>query len=594
MTLRKVTRSISRTCSRAELRLFGPAIWGLLLVVPTLVAVDCVIAMSSSAGEVLIHVVQPVSSKMILPTTFPLPGEPSQIIDIVACRGEYEPASFAVRPLVRDISGLLVEGTDLDGTSGTISRDNIDIRIVKAWFQGGGGWETIEQTHLLRKLSLVPELLLKDDHLVKVDQKGKRNQILLDFPSGPRYVSPNDLASANEQLIVPAHAFPVRDTTQLQPVDIPKNETRQFWITLHIPHAAKSGTYTGKIFLKEQGVIIGGFDLNVTVPPFDLAAPSITYSLYYRGQLSDKPTISSELKSRTQFEAELRDMMAHGVTNPTIYQPLDRKQLNDVLTLRESVGMLPDKLFYLGTGTGKPTTTKELDGLSKRIEYLLNIPAVRRFPEIYIYGIDEAKGDRLASQLQAWQLVHRMGVKVFTAGYKGTFDKVGAMLDLIVFAGRPNLDEMQKFHAAGNKVFSYANPQVGPENPYIFRKNYGIGLWRNGYDGAMTYAYQHSAGFIWDDCDHLKWRDHVFAYPTLDGVIDTLAWEGFREGVDDVRYITTLENSLADVKSSHRAIKQGLIEEVDKFLDELRGYKSNDLDGMRRRIVSYIIQLDSK
>ncbi|MCA9467339.1 MAG: hypothetical protein KC643_18105 [Nitrospira sp.] len=541
----------------------------------------------------MIHVVQPVSSKKILPTTFPLPGAPSQVIDIVASRGEYEPASFAVRPLARDIAGLLIEGTDLVGSSGTLSRDAIDIRIVKAWFQGGGGWESIEQTRLGNGFTLVPELLLKDDRLVKVDHDAKDNHIRLEFSHSARYVLANELASAKDRLIVPADVFPVRDASQLQPVDIPRNEARQFWITLHVPATAKPGDYTGKIFLKENGVIIGNLDLHVTVLPFDLAEPSLTYSIYYRGQLSDRPTISSELKSRTQFEAELRNMIAHGVNNPTVYQRLDRNQLNDVLAIREGVGMDLNSLFYLGTGTGNPTTAEGLRELRGRIQYLLNVPAVSRFRETYVYGIDEAKDEKLASQLKAWNVTRSLGAKVFVAGYRGTFEKVGSMLDLLVLPGRPNHDEMKKFHAAGSKVFSYANPQAGPENPHIFRKNYGINLWRNGYDGVMTYAYQDSMGFIWNDFDHSRWRDHVFAYPTVDGVIDTLAWEGFREGVDDVRYITTLEKSLAKLKSSSFEGKYWVILEADNFLNELRGYTGEDMDGMRRRIVSYIIQLDT-
>ena len=36
------------------------------------------------------------------------------------------------------------------------------------------------------------------------------------------------------------------------------------------------------------------------------------------------------------------------------------------------------------------------------------------------------------------------------------------------------------------------------------------------------------------------YRDHVFAYPTSNGVIDTIQWEGWREGVDDTRYVATL------------------------------------------------------
>ena len=31
---------------------------------------------------------------------------------------------------------------------------------------------------------------------------------------------------------------------------------------------------------------------------------------------------------------------------------------------------------------------------------------------------------------------------------------------------------------------------------------------------------------------------------TVDGVIDTIAWEGYREGVDDVRYVTTLQKAI--------------------------------------------------
>ena len=56
----------------------------------------------------------------------------------------------------------------------------------------------------------------------------------------------------------------------------------------------------------------------------------------------------------------------------------------------------------------------------------------------------------------------------------------------------------------------------------------------------MNYAYQHAADDIWNDFDHDRYRDHVFAYPTSDGVIDTVQWEGFREAVDDVRYADKL------------------------------------------------------
>ncbi|GAH00483.1 unnamed protein product, partial [marine sediment metagenome] len=67
--------------------------------------------------------------------------------------------------------------------------------------------------------------------------------------------------------------------------------------------------------------------VEITVLPFQLAAPMLEYSIYYRGKLTadGRGTITSEGKSREQFAAEMRDMVAHGVVNPTIYQRYDER-----------------------------------------------------------------------------------------------------------------------------------------------------------------------------------------------------------------------------------------------------------------------------
>ena len=69
----------------------------------------------------------------------------------------------------------------------------------------------------------------------------------------------------------------------------------------------------------------------------------------------------------------------------------------------------------------------------------------------------------------------------------------------------------------------------------------------------MNFAYQFRyGGSVWNDYDHASYRDHVYAYPSIDGVIDTIQWEGFREGVDDTRYVASLikkEGSATSAKS---------------------------------------------
>lgn len=546
-------------------------------------------AETSNLGPVLVHVVNPISGEPVLPNTFPLPGEVSTAVNLVACRGEYEPASFVIRPMVRDLENLKFSVSDLIADHATIPSSQVDLRFVKVWFQAGGGWNTIGLSHKGKTRVLVPELLLKDDGLVQVDEKSKTNFLKLKFSSGAKLVSVSEPAALRSRTVTSVAEFPIHDSAETQSITIPRAEAKQLWVTVHVPPDAADGTYKGTITLTDNKGLLGNLEISLTVLPVDLRAPRIEYSIYYRGTLSEVPSISSEKKGETQFLAELRNMLAHGVGNPTVYQSLDKVGLRRTLEMRRRVGLDASTLFYLGTGTGNPKTPDELDGLRRRLKALKQITEEQGIENAYLYGIDEAKGKKLVSQRKAWQLVRNEGVKVFTAGYAEAFPVVGDLLDLLVMAGKLQKTQAENFHSAGHKIFSYANPQTGPENPEIFRRNYGLELWRNHYDGAMPYAYQDSMGFIWNDFDHARYRDHNFTYPTADGVIDTLAWEGFREGVDDVRYITTLEAMLERFPKPLAPDAQ----KAKRFVDNLQANLPSNLEEVRTTIIQHLLRLSS-
>ena len=112
----------------------------------------------------------------------------------------------------------------------------------------------------------------------------------------------------------------------------------------------------------------------------------------------------------------------------------------------------------------------------------------------------------------------------------------------------------------------------------------------------MTLGYQWAYGHIWNDFDSKRFRDHCFAYPTANGVVGTIQWEGFREGVDDVRYINTLEMAIARAGMTNTARK------ASKWLQSLKrnarqkvSWKAQklpeDLDQIRSQAVSFIKQL---
>ena len=165
------------------------------------------------------------------------------------------------------------------------------------------------------------------------------------------------------------------------------------------------------------------------------------------------------------------------------------------------------------------------------------------------------------------------------------------ILDLVIVPSEPNATLAAKYHSYGHKIYSYCNPQTIPEYPHEFRTNFGLLLWQRDYDGAMDYAYQHSSGDIWNDFDNEEYRDHVFAYPTMNGSIDTIQWEGFREGVDDVRYLTTLQNTISTAK------KQGKnTSAAESWLANLKksDLTTQDLDAVRSQMINHIISLQNQ
>ena len=277
-------------------------------------------------------------------------------------------------------------------------------------------------------------------------------------------------------------------------------------------------------------------------------------------------------------------MAEHGLTAPTTYQPYN-DQLETVLQIRNLAGFQSGPLFTLGQSTGSSADPERLQVLQGNVRKWLEVARKYGHDDVYFYGLDEAKGDRLVSQKSAWQAVREAGGKTFVAGYVGSFEAVGDVQDLLVFARRPDPGEAEKYHGIGHEIFSYANPQCGCEQPERYRRNYGLLLWKSGFDGAMDFAYQWEFGHIWNDFDNTKYRDHVMAYPTADGVIDTLQWEGYREGVDDTRYLATLLDAIDRVDSSRASDADA----ARRWLDDVD--IDGDLDVIRAEMVAWIMKL---
>lgn len=558
---------------------------------------------TAATERALVYATRPITSRMVLPYSEELAGAVADTVQLTACPGESEPGSLVLWS-PEDVPQVMVRAGDLRGAVGVIPAQNVDIKWVKCWFQGGGAPHTIALQR--DQKSLVPELLLNDDELVKVDLEAGRNLLKLSFPAGPEYMPIDDTEVVPWGNKYSLEDYPVVDSPELLPTDIPAGQNKQVWLRVDVPDTAAAGVYSGQLTISSADHELGQITLQVRVLPLTLPAPrthydtgrEFTYSLYYWGELDPEGagTIGYKYKSEQQFRAELQYMYDRGIVSPAmIWSPKwvygDEEFFRRHLAIMQELGMSGRPFVMADSGLiANPTKPAELEQLKANVHRTIEIAAEYGFTGVYFYGLDEARDDRLMSQMEAWAAVHEAGGKILVSGYAGHLEKVGHILDLFNRAGPSELADPAGWHAHGQKIWNYANPQTPVEDPEMYRRNYGLFLWKLDYDGACTYCFIDSSGRPWNDFDGTNYRDHNVAYPTVDGVVATLAMEGFREGADDVKYATALRLAIEDALEGAGAEAKGEAEQSLAWLQAMTP-RDADLDETRAEIVQRLLRL---
>lgn len=468
--------------------------------------------------EVLV-VNEPISNEKILPYSEPVPNiKPGKTISISAARGEYEPASMVIRsgeePL-RAVSVTVGPLTRLTGKE-TIGKSAIDIRVVKAWYQSGTGVGRVKN----EKKVLTPELLLHDAALIEVDYDNQVNLV------------------RNIQTLA--------DADHLLPFKVPARSNQQIWLTVHVPQDAVPGDYAGEIFFSvktDTNVTTATLSLNLRVLPFVLENSPLDYCLYYLSVLEPQRAsgFESAWKTTEQIEMDFLDMRAHGLTDVAIAHSyrlgVDGKEdlsiAEKMLQLMRSAGFATQKFLYVDWQLNR---REDPDAYGSKVAHLRDVAQSYGFKELYVYGPDEAPLDQLLAARILFQRTHQAGGKNFVTIRPEYAGEVKDLLDIGIIHRNSSPKRLKQKKIS---VWAYGGPQAGEETPATYRNRYGLSLWIDGFDGACNYAYQSSHN-PYDDWASTKWRPHNMTYPTQGSPIPTLQWEGWREGIDDVRYLATL------------------------------------------------------
>jgi len=328
-------------------------------------------------------------------------------------------------------------------------------------------------------------------------------------------------------------------------VAIPAGESRQFWMTVHVPEGSPSGRYTGSIVLS-VGTEVSHLPVEIELLPLNLKKVDGYYSIYYPLQPVhvDRPNYVPE----SRYLAELEDMVRHGLNTVTLYGG------TSTLHLARQAGMHKAPCIM-----GWP------DSKAPRA-----IEAARRmgFEDLLFYGIDEPTTEAQVQRLlKECERRAKMGVKTLTAitTAKSVWEQLKDAIEypvLIItsYDGR-NADAPMYAKAKGFTPVSYW--MTNPAFPLWHRALAGLYNTACGYEGTSPWSY---TDFVHPLQKYDPDQDsYQLTYPDEHGEpIPTLKWEAYRAGIDDVRYLQALVRALATGKKrlAEPAPPEGLREAI--------------------------------
>jgi|GEM_PF-6204253 len=498
-------------------------------------------------------------SKKVLPTFVPEKQDLNKPVRIKLVRNEFEPASFVIWS-PKAYKNITLQTGNFIGKQGKIPSKALDLKWVKCWYQAG--------THIIEMCGyeLTPELLLNNPDLVKVDLLKQRNVL--------GYINP------------PKRAERTDDAATLQPLkELPAEFAQQVWITAKVPSQTKPGLYRGNVAVMSGNSKLGVVPIEIEVLDFDLKESVLDSCLYVCSGWGPSATENSPVCAKT----EMKDLAEHGIRYVGLWEHAQDMQL--VVKMMHQAGLATDRIFIGNVGRPIP-----VGAVTDDPQYVYDTARVwsdvldkaEGVKEVYHYLVDEVGGDALASERPIADALHRAGAKTWVACQGNYFPFGGDFIDLAVASCVPDRVLAKTVHQANKRIYCYARPQCGLELPETYRRNYGLLLWQAGYDGAFDFAYNCGFDDPWNDCDHVVWKDHMMAYPTKSGVIDTIQWEGWREGVDDCRYLATLEYWQAKVqKAGNTKLASEVASELTKLKNGGTAALSN-MDSVRDRLIQLI------
>lgn len=414
---------------------------------------------------------------------------------------------------------------------------------------------------------------------------------------------------------------------------MPAGTFRRGHVLLTLPEGTKPGVYRGSYNVTVGGRVAGSVPVEVEVLGIKLDPPEKHYALYYRTNLTPD--------SEPIVRAELADMRAHGADrilwNPRINYTKDGDAVQVDYSQIETQVELTNEFGYQGpliVWDGFERLSAMTDGeegpeflkLAKQaILGLRKLAKDKGWPEIVLTHMDEVfnreRLDRFIRLAKAIRQVPEQ--RIYITFHSRPTPEVAAMtaeidpyVDLRCYHGHSIDDWVSAGHTFrefgeqlhGDEAWCYYNLRGAAENAEWSRLSNGYWLWLTPLSTHCPWAYNSWRGDPLNDADGY---DFGYAFPVDGKLVSTRQWEAFRAGVDDLRFLTTLENRLKQVT---RRDHNPQVAAARKFIDGLKQtlqtlpvepgqsayvkamvdrYGEADYDGWRRECAQHIAALEA-
>ena len=490
---------------------------------------------------------------LIFPNSVPKREEVVRELSALASPGEYEPVTFAIYAL-RDLEGVRVVASDLcsaDGTR-TIPTANVDVRQARCTFK--------RITHY----------------------------------SGPGEFMYMPTWLATEKAL-----------------DLPAQHTAWLWLDIHVPAECTPGAYTGTVTISAHNGGTSMLSLKLRVLPIALAETTDMGIGFYDGSYAER---------FFPMEKRFADMRAFGMTSVgyagdsgiaftlkdgKLSADVAGSELARVMRAYQAAGFR-SPLLWLAAQDIWLWCAEQADPQSERFAQLyVDIHrAIRRqaesegWPEIIIQPEDECPG-----YADKWQRALRKLPLLKEAGFRTEMDQFFAYPDeantAAVNQALPNTDVI-------TIVFSMKEAWYQPPWPDCVARVVALDkiLWTYNIDRAMSWpqptshrfytgfffrtlaptckgmyfwTYAYGAGDPYNGLDQAE-ADWTYYYPedptqSLSGG-PSLTIVYMREGLDDLRYVQTLEKLIASASRSSspdtRQAAQRAQRKLDRILESFR------------------------